>query len=142
MPVGCVRVKPGVQFNVIAPSGFRILAAVEAVARSLGYDLTITSACDGTHSGPADPHYRGEAYDIRTKDLGPSMKDQVLQLLLLDLCEHSEVLKPVSLGFAAGQFYAQLENRGHDAEHIHVQLRNGHVYPPTLRTIDPKVTTV
>lgn len=142
MAIGCVRTKPGVEFTTIAPAGFRILAALEAVARSLGYDLTITSACDGQHSGPSDPHYRGEAYDIRTKNLGPSMKDQVQQLLLLDLCEHREVLQPVSIGLATTQFYAQLENRGQDAEHLHVQLRNGHTYPPVLKTLDPKVTTV
>lgn len=146
MAVGCVRTKEGVSFATIAPAGFRILSALEAVARSLGYDLTITSACDGLHSGPEDFHHKGQAYDIRTKTLGPNMKEEVLRLLLLDLCEHAEVLQPMNLGgntgFVTSQFFAQLENRGQDGEHIHCQLRQGHTYPPVLRTIDPKVTTV
>src|SRR5208283_2898249 len=63
-----VRVKDGVEFTVIAPGGFRILSAIDRVAASCGTDLTITSACDGEHSGPNDPHHRGEAYDVRSHD--------------------------------------------------------------------------
>jgi len=46
-----IRVKPGVEFTVIAPGGFRILAALVMVADRLTQDLTITSAADGEHSG-------------------------------------------------------------------------------------------
>ena len=132
--MGVVRVKHGVLFETIAPAGFRILGAIESVARSMNYDLTITSASDGTHSGPNDPHHRGEAFDIRSKTIAPSVKDDVLRLLLLDLCEHKETLQPVSIGFATSLFYAQLEDRDGENEHIHLQLRTGRQYPPILRT--------
>lgn len=138
----CVRTKPGVLFTTIGPAGFRILGALETVARSLGYDLTITSACDGVHGGPLDAHFKGEAFDIRTKSLSEPLRGEVLRLLLLELCDHAEALQPVSIGYATTLFYAQLEDRGGPNEHIHVQLRNGRTYPPALRTIDPKVTTV
>lgn len=108
-----VRTKPGVEFTVIAPGGFEMLAAIVATATALGTDLTITSACDGEHSGPNDPHHRGEAYDIRTHDLAdPSMALQELQSNL-DLTH----------------FYAFLEAAGTENEHIHVQVKKGTTYP-------------
>src|SRR6185437_3784324 len=67
--IPCVRVKEGVLFTKIAPAGFHILSALDMIARQSGHDLTITSACDGEHSGENDPHHRGEAYDVRTHDL-------------------------------------------------------------------------
>lgn len=142
MAVGVVRVKPGVVFTTISPAGFRLLAAIDAVAMFLGYDLTITSACDGTHSGTSDPHHAGSAFDIRTKTLAPSVKDDALRLLLEHLAGHGETLQPVSIGFATTLFYAQIEDRGGENEHIHCQLRTGRTYPPILRTEAPKVTTV
>lgn len=110
-----VRVKDGVQFTLIAPGGFRILEAISKVARMVGHDLTITSACDGTHSGPTDPHHRGEAYDIRTHDMDESLKPVVLNAL--------QALLP------ANQFYVFLEAPGTDNEHIHGQVRKGTTYP-------------
>lgn len=109
----CVRVKPGVLFTVIAPGGFRILAAIESTAAHIAHDLTITSACDGDHSGPDDPHHRGEAYDIRTHDL-PN------KTLALEAIRN--FLDPV-------RFFAFLEDPDTDIEHIHVQVRRGMLYP-------------
>lgn len=110
-----VRTKPGVLFTVIAPGGFRILSAFDQTAAKLDTDLTITSACDGEHSGPDDPHHRGEAYDIRTHDLSPELKDAVLAEIMAILgWEH---------------FYGFLEAPGSDNEHIHCQVKRGTVYP-------------
>ena len=77
--MGVLRVKDGVQFTKIAPGGFRILAGLDNVCRTVPFDLVITSACDGEHSGPADPHHRGEAFDVRSHDLPD--KQAVLGLL-------------------------------------------------------------
>jgi hypothetical protein len=110
-----VKVKDGVQFTKIAPGGFRILEAVSIVARKLGVDLTITSACDGTHSGPDDPHHRGEAYDIRTHDLAADIKPVILNAL--------QALLPLAC------FFAFLEAPGTDNEHFHIQVRKGTLYP-------------
>lgn len=110
-----IRVKDGVQFTVIAPGGFRILEALSGVARHMGLDLTITSACDGEHSGPDDPHHRGEAYDIRTHDMTVDQKPLVLNAI--------QVYLPTA------SFFAFIESPGTDNEHIHVQVRKGTTYP-------------
>lgn len=106
------RVKDGVLFTVIAPGGFRILAAIDYVA-STEEDLTITSACDGHHSGPDDPHHSGEAYDVRSKDLANKQK-------VVDELE----------SFLGAYFYVVLEGEGTDNEHIHIQVAKGATFPP------------
>lgn len=110
-----VRVKDGVLFTIIAPGGFRMLEAISATTRDLGMDLTITSACDGEHSGPNDPHHRGEAYDVRTHDMVEATKTIVLNSLINLLGETN--------------FYCFLESPGTDNEHIHMQVKKGTTYP-------------
>jgi hypothetical protein len=108
-----VRVKPGVEFTVIAPGGFRILAALVAVAESIGHDITITSACDGAHSGPDDPHHLGMAYDIRIHDLP----------------DPSVVLQDIQLELGVMEFYAFIEDEGLPNQHIHCQVKEAVEYP-------------
>jgi hypothetical protein len=115
--MGVIRVKDGVQFTKIAPGGFRILSTIDICAASLPQDLTITSACDGEHSGPNDPHHRGEAYDVRSHDLAPNMKELVLKTIQNNLGED--------------HFYAFLEDEGTDNEHFHIQVKKGTEYPPS-----------
>lgn len=110
-----VRVKPGVLFIIIAPGGFRMLAAVDQAADKSEFDLTITSACDGEHSGPSDPHHRGEAYDLRTHDLGIAQKQSLLDLVMSFLDKE--------------RFYGFIESPNTDNEHIHIQVRKGTTYP-------------
>lgn len=106
---------------MIAPAGFHILSGLDMVARQSGHDLTITSATDGTHSGPDDPHRHGAAYDIRTHDLPD--KQIVLNRLKLFLGEE--------------KFYAFIEDPDdplhpdpdRSNEHIHCQKRHGIIYP-------------
>jgi hypothetical protein len=107
-----VLVKPGVQFTIISPAGFRILWALTEVATG-GADITITSACDGLHSGVDDPHHRGEAYDIRCHDAAdPAILLQDIQHVL-----------------GTGLFFSFIEDPGTPNEHIHVQKRKGVEYP-------------
>ena len=112
------------QFTVIAPAGFVILAALLAATRDLGSDLTITSACDGAHSGPNDPHHRGEAYDVRSHTFADVMKRTVLETIMGELGIYQEQ----DGGFVTDLFFCWLEQAGQPNEHIHVQLRKGIVY--------------
>lgn len=114
--IGVVRDKEGVLYTIIAPGGHRILGAIEVVARKLGVELWITSACDGVHSGPNDPHHRGEAYDIRTHDFDERFKPILLNAL--------QAMLPAEL------FYVFIESPGTPNEHIHAQTKKGTVYPP------------
>jgi hypothetical protein len=108
-----IRVKDGVQFKMGAPGGFVLLAAITEACASIGHDVTITSGCDGEHSGPNDPHHRGEAYDVRTKDVPDK------NALLGEIQKH---LDPA-------RFFAFIEAEGTDNEHIHAQVKKGTTYP-------------
>lgn len=110
-----VRSKANVLFTLIAPAGFRILSAIDQTAKKLECDLIITSGCDGAHSGPNDPHHRGEAYDLRSHDFATEQKD----LILAQIMNY--------LGW--DHFYGFLESPGTDNEHFHFQVKKGTVYP-------------
>ena len=110
-----IRVKPGVEFKVIAPGGFAILSAIYQAAVKVGVDLTITSGSDAEHSGPNDPHHSGQAYDVRTHDLTQDQKGCVLNWIMM------------VLGWE--RFYGFIESPNTDVEHIHVQVKKGTSYP-------------
>lgn len=118
MTYGVVLVKDGVQFTKIAPGGFRILSAIDYAALTLSVNLTITSACDGTHSGPNDPHLRGEAYDVRSHDF--------------DVVEKKDVLDTIMAQLGFSEFYGFLEAPDTENEHFHFQVKRGTIYPPKM----------
>jgi len=111
--MGVLIAKEGVQFTVIAPAGFKILAALEFCADLLKHDITITSACDGAHSGENDPHHFGRAYDVRIHDWDDP------QALLKELVD--------TLG--TEKFFAWIEDANTPNAHLHCQLRHGLTYP-------------
>ncbi len=106
-----IKIKEGVEFTVIAPAGWMILQALKNASAYLMRDLTITSACDGQHSGPEDPHKKGEAYDVRSNDIPIDMKEYVLDVIMR--------------GLDGKQFYGFLESPNTLNEHIHVQRSKG-----------------
>lgn len=119
-----LRIKPGVDFGtMLTPAGARILEVLKAYAPTVAFDITITSARDGQHgmgrqpNDPPDPHYTGEAFDLRTKTLTDEDKRRFLAFLRDILYQPS-----------ARKFYAFLEAPGQPNEHIHVQRRNGETY--------------
>ena len=112
--MGRLLVKPGVEFGEsLAPAGARILETLKELARGYSFNITITSARDGQHSGPADPHHSGEAFDLRVKGLNSAQ----IALLLNDL--------RAGLGPA---FYSFHEAPGTANAHIHVQRAKGTTY--------------
>jgi hypothetical protein len=109
--MGKLLVKPGVNFgDCLAPAGARILTVLANCVRGYAFNVTITSARDGVHSGPQDPHALGEAFDLRTNDLTDLQKNLLLANLQQEL---------------GAKFYAFLEAPGTPNEHIHVQRRKG-----------------
>lgn len=115
--MGRLLIKPGVDFGtVLAPAGARILDRLKRIVSSYPFDVTITSARDGVHSGPGDPHHTGEAFDLRTHGLTHEQKAQIIR----DLKE--------SLYKTPRRFYVVLEYPGQDNEHVHVQRRRGTTY--------------
>lgn len=106
---GRVLVKPGADIADMAPAGVLILSALKQAARKLQIDLTVTSGRDGEHSGPADPHHAGEALDIRSHDVDPALRLQVLDAVLYAL--------------GRDRFFGFLEAAGTSNEHFHIQRR-------------------
>lgn len=107
-----IKIKPGVTW-VYAPAIFRILEAMKWISATLNIDLTVTSAADGVHSGPADPHHTGNALDIRSHDLNTEQKRAVLAGLKAEL---------------GPQFYVFLESPNTTQEHFHAQRVKGSTY--------------
>lgn len=109
-----VTIKPGATFSVIAPGGYAILRALRTIAAAYSQDVVITSGTDGEHSGPTDPHKKGEAYDVRSKNMEGDEKVRFLsdlhRLLGLEL------------------FYFVLESPGDVTEHFHIQVRQHRRY--------------
>lgn len=129
MGVSVVRVKPGVTFGVIAPAGFRILAAIDGLTSVLGRDVILTSGTD-YHQLP-DPHSSGEAYDFGVS--GWSAKEIALAMTHLRsrlgdpftvLYEVPTVPTDPALAAIA---YANPKATG---PHFHIQRKKGTTYPP------------
>lgn len=114
--MGRLLIKPGVEFGPFTPAGARILDVVKRLALSYAFDVVITSAADGDHSGPDDPHHMGEAFDLRTQNLSPTQKTLLVQDLRRELYNTPR------------RFYAFLEAAGTPNEHIHCQRRAGTTY--------------
>lgn len=110
-----VLFKEGVTL-VPSPGGVRILAALWQVSFQQAHDITVTAGSNGTHSGPDDPHYRGDAYDIRIHDWD---NPQLLLSLLINTLADTD----------PGKFFAFIEDDGTPNAHIHAQVRKGTVYP-------------
>jgi len=127
-----VRCKPGVRFDTIAPAGFRILGAIERVARErMKRDLMITCACEA-HAA-TDPHARGAAIDLRVHDLTADDKQTLLRRLMLELSDGvDDMPMEVGIGLATKHFYGQLEYLGEPHEHLHVQQRRFTTYGDSL----------
>lgn len=114
--MGRLLTKPGVDYGAQAGwAGARILEVAKVCVVAYPFDVTVTSARDGDHSGPLDPHRSGEAFDFRTHDLPPGMPEQLCR----DLSQ--------ALGV---RFYAFLEALGTPNAHLHVQRAKGTLYGP------------
>ena len=135
--MGVLRIKDGVSLcdptdypqALVAPAGFRLLGSIDRVLRTKPYDLWLTSGTDGTHSGPADPHKLGEAYDLGNHAVSLDEHRLFVHALIRDLMEADDTLFVTSGGWATNHFFAFVEDPGTPNQHIHCQRRKGTVYP-------------
>lgn len=116
--MGKLLVKDGVDFgSTLAPAGARILDVLKTLAPTYDFDITITSARDGVHSGPDDPHHAGEAFDVRSNGLTAL---QVAALL--------QDVQRLLYSSTPRRFYAFYEAAGTPNAHLHMQRRAGTSY--------------
>lgn len=110
-----LRCTDEVRFDELTEAGLLMLSTLRVLARALPFDtLWLTAAVNGVHSGPDDPHYKGNAFDVRTH----LFETRAARFVFCDRLE-------AALG---PQFYAFVEDPDAPNEHIHVQVAKGHTY--------------
>lgn len=126
------RHKPSVRFALIAPAGFRILAAIDALPATIGRDVYLSCGTEG--HPPTDPHSTGEAFDISVMGWTGAEIETALRTLR---------------GTLGSAFYAQYEvtstandltpsrlavvNPAASGSHVHVQRAKSTIYPPPVK---------
>ena len=70
-----MKIKEGVKLEGVQWQVFSAAIIVEAVLQSFGTELVITSCLDGQHM-PHSLHYKGLAFDARSRDLAPQFQTQ------------------------------------------------------------------
>jgi len=136
--VNVVRHRPAASFDVIAPAGFRLLAALDRTAQQVGVDLMITS---GTDSHAAGAHPTGEAYDVSVLGLSAQQIADVRGTLIAILgplftvlyevpkVPSDPTLRPIA--------YVNVDATG---PHLHVQRKKGTIFPPeSVTPAEPRV---
>jgi hypothetical protein len=123
-----VRTAPGVAFAVIAPGGFRLLAAIDALTKVLGVDVTITA---GTDHHTIGRHPAGEAYDLSVKGMAVPVVLKAKRFLEQTLGERFYVQYEAPLMPNDPQLQAiVVVNADATAPHLHCQVAKGTQYPP------------
>lgn len=132
--MGILQFKAGVTLrNPPEPVTARLLGVLDHMARMQVADLVVTS---GSDSHPVtDPHTLGRAFDIRTHGLPDDSKHDLLFGILDDLQDGPDedpqpmTIEGIWLAAATRLWFAQIEHHNEPDEHLHVQLRNGRVFP-------------
>ena len=126
-----LRHKATVRFDVIAPAGFRILAALDLAAQECDMELIITCGTD-SHTLP-DPHCSGEAYEVSVQMLSAqqiaylkSHLEDTLGPLFTVLYETPKVPSDPTLRSIA------FVNIAATGAHMHVQRKKGATFPPVF----------
>ncbi len=111
----------------LTPALLRLIGVLDQAVRLLGRDLTITCGRDGHQA--ADPHSRGMAVDVRTRDL-PEATILTLHLRLREWLGplwtvlYEVPTKPT--GVLASIAYVNPEA---SAAHLHLQPKKGTEWP-------------
>lgn len=112
-----LKIKPGVSLKNLTPQMTLAARIIEGVYTQYDTECWITSGNDGIHM-EGSKHYRGEALDFRTKNIGKSWytpedtRERKLALV--------EDIK-LALGGQMREFDVLLEGLGTDNEHLHVE---------------------
>lgn len=128
-----LRARPSVTFHRIAPAGFRILGALDAVTQVCYTDLEITSGTDS--HGLQDPHASGEAYDVSVKGLPDTTVLAIHAFLTARLGPLFTVLYEVPTAPAdpALRDIAYVNPKA-TGPHLHIQRKKGTAFPPVTWT--------
>ena len=122
--------KAGVRFGTITPALLFMLTTLERLSRTLfglpEEGLVITSGSDGTHMA-GSKHYTGEALDLRSKTMNPTIKTGFMVRLRQEL---------------GAQFTVLLEHEGQAQEHFHLQVKKGRRFDPDALVTDANTVVI
>lgn len=68
-----MRLKSGVRIGGLHGEAIVALMITNALAESRGFELVVTSCCEGAHS-TGSRHYMGQAFDVRVSTIPESMR--------------------------------------------------------------------
>ena len=124
-----LRCKPRCAFAIIAPGGFRILAALDAATLMLGRDLVLTA---GTNDHTLGRHATGEAIDVSVAGLGGQQIITLHRFLKQRLGRAFTVLyeTPRQPREPSLQEIAYVNAKA-TGDHLHCQVKRGTTFPPT-----------
>lgn len=87
-----MKFKPGVQsYIAVSEKIWTIVPILETICKEFEVELVVTSLCDGYHSRRSK-HYKGNAMDIRTRDLFELDKDKFRQKIQNALSDDYDVV--------------------------------------------------
>jgi hypothetical protein len=73
-----MKIKTGVKSAGLAPETWKAIVIVDRIYEGVtGHGLVITSGTDGKHM-PGSKHYKGEAFDGRSRDLSPGQVREII----------------------------------------------------------------
>lgn len=72
-----MKIKPGVKLNGLGSEILLGIMVAKSVYEAHGIDLVITSGTDSKH-GYSSEHYKGDAVDIRTKNINPAYERKII----------------------------------------------------------------
>lgn len=102
-----IYIKPGVVFKRFTPEMRRADDVMDMLYAALGFECTITSGNDGTHSEHS-LHYSDMAHDYRTHHLKPGQAELIGEMADRALGPDYDIL---------------LEDAGEPNEHLHVEFQ-------------------
>lgn len=86
-----ISLKPGVRITGLRNEALFATTVAQSIFVDEGYDMTITSGTDGSHSR-GSKHYCGDAFDLRTRHLASGMAAKIRDKLAEALGEEFDVI--------------------------------------------------
>jgi hypothetical protein len=102
-----MQLKPGVRVVGVKPEIVLAMSVADSVFRSIAVEMVVTACIDGQHKA-GSLHYPGLAFDARSHDLEPALRQKVRDGIAAALGPDFDVL---------------FEDPGTPNEHLHVEFQ-------------------
>lgn len=86
-----MMLKEGVKLKGLQPEALLGIVATKEVVEAFGVEFVITSVTDGTHM-VTSLHYKGQAFDLRSRDMAKGVPEKVVAALKLALGKDFDIL--------------------------------------------------